>query len=65
MFLDTNIDEVIETMVTVNHGNSDARTQHMFRQSLYSLVHLAKTQQMVELQRDQLQIANVLHSEVQ
>jgi hypothetical protein len=41
-------DEVIEQLVALTHGTSDARTQHLYRQSLQVLVELAKAEQRAE-----------------
>lgn len=44
--------EVIEQLVTLTHGASDARTQHLYRQSLQVLVELAKAEQRAEYCED-------------
>jgi len=45
MSAEITIDEYIETMVTLHYGHSDARTQHLYRQSLHVLVELSKAEQ--------------------
>jgi hypothetical protein len=41
----TNTAEVIESLVNLVHGDSDARVQQLFRQNLQVLVELAKGEQ--------------------
>jgi hypothetical protein len=42
-------DDLIEGLVAVHVGQSDARTRHLFRQSLEVLVELSKQQQIEEI----------------
>jgi hypothetical protein len=44
-------DEVIESLVRI-HGGQDSRTQHLYRQSLQTLVGLAKVEQRRETEFD-------------
>jgi hypothetical protein len=41
-------DEVIESLVRI-HGGQDSRSQHLYRQSLQTLVGLAKIEQRREI----------------
>ena len=45
---DVSSGELIDTLVRITHGDSDARTQHLFRQNLQLLVGIAKMEQRAE-----------------
>lgn len=40
----TTTDQVIEDLIAITHGHSDARTQHIYRQALCALAELARAE---------------------
>jgi hypothetical protein len=61
MLPESTTDEVVESLLSMHCAHADARTRHLFRQTLYQLIYLAKSEKSLELQQEALPFMSWKH----